>query len=155
MARTGSLTPTLTRALPEIRDELRSRGQRWTPQRRLILEVLEETSGHVTGSELVERCRARDPDVTPSTVYRTLDVLERLGYLNHSHSSRGREEYHVLPEAEHAHLECRNCGRVVELSSAEAGRLTRAVERRHEFAIDVGHMTMVGLCAECLRSAAE
>ena len=68
-----------------VRDELRARGLRWTPQRRLILDVLEATNGHITGSELVERCRARDPDTTPSTVYRTLDVLEELGYIRHSH----------------------------------------------------------------------
>ena len=80
-----------------IRDDLRSRGLRWTPQRRLILDVLEATNGHITGSELVERCRERDPDTTPSTVYRTLDVLEELGYIRHSHSAAGREEFHVLP----------------------------------------------------------
>src|SRR5262245_4336732 len=99
----------------EIREQLRARGLRWTPQRRLILEVLRETQGHVTGSELVERCRARDPDTTPSTVYRTLDVLEELGYVNHSHSAAGREEFHVLPATEHAHLQCRDCGQTWEL----------------------------------------
>ena len=81
----------------DVRDELRSRGLRWTPQRRLILEVLSATEGHITGSELIERCKARDPETTPSTVYRTLDVLEALGYVSHSHSAAGREEFHVLP----------------------------------------------------------
>ena len=145
----ASLPHTLAEAVPEIRAELRSRGQRWTPQRRLILQVLEQTSGHVTGSELVERCREREPDVTPSTVYRTLDVLEQLGYVSHSHSARGREEYHVLPKAEHAHLECRNCGRTLELSRAEADEITQVVEHRHGFVADLGHMTIVGLCAVC------
>ena len=58
-----------------------------------------ETEGHVTGAELVERCRRRDPATTPSTVYRTLDVLEELGIVRHGHGPDGREEYHVLPEA--------------------------------------------------------
>lgn len=139
--------------MPEIRNELRLRGQRWTPQRRMILEVLEETSGHVTGSELIDRCRERDPDVTPSTVYRTLDVLERLGYLSHSHSASGREEYHVLPAAEHAHLECRSCGATVELPTDDAALLMERVEARFGFVADVGHMTIVGLCSACARSA--
>jgi Fe2+ or Zn2+ uptake regulation protein len=52
----------------------------------------------VTGSEIVDRCRERDPETTPSTVYRTLDVLEELGYVHHSHGVDGREEFHVLPE---------------------------------------------------------
>lgn len=145
----ASPAATLSAALPEIRDELRSRGQRWTPQRRLILEVLEATRGHVTGSELVEKCRRRDPDTTPSTVYRTLDVLERLGYVSHSHSASGREEYHVLPEREHAHLECRSCGGQWELDERDAANVTAAVERRSGFVADVGHMTIVGECAEC------
>jgi Fur family ferric uptake transcriptional regulator len=138
----------------EIRDRLRSHGLRWTPQRRLILEVLEETPGHVTGSELVDRCRARDPDTTPSTVYRTLDVLEELGYLSHSHSAAGREEFHVLPEAEHAHLQCRVCDGVWELDAAEARRITAPLRREHGFLADLGHLTISGTCASCTSAAA-
>jgi Fur family ferric uptake transcriptional regulator len=133
----------------EIRDRVRAHGLRWTPQRRLILEVLEETHGHVTGSELVDRCRERDPDTTPSTVYRTLDVLEELGYLSHSHSAAGREEFHVLPEAEHAHLQCRGCGETWELQADEARRITAPLRTRHGFLADLGHLTISGLCAGC------
>jgi len=133
----------------EIRERVRAHGLRWTPQRRLILEVLEETHGHVTGSELVDRCRERDPDTTPSTVYRTLDVLEELGYLSHSHSAAGREEFHVLPEAEHAHLQCRGCGETWELQADEARRITAPLRTRHGFLADLGHLTISGLCAGC------
>jgi Fur family transcriptional regulator, ferric uptake regulator len=133
----------------EIRGQLRSRGLRWTPQRRLILEVLEETRGHVTGSTLVDRCRERDPDTTPSTVYRTLDVLEDLGYLSHSHSAAGREEFHVLPEAEHAHLQCRMCDQTWELDSRQVRAITRPLAREHGFLADVGHLTISGTCREC------
>ena len=62
-------------AWANVREELRARGMRWTPQRRQILAVLESTDGHITGSELLERCRVLDPATTPSTVYRTMDVL--------------------------------------------------------------------------------
>ena len=92
-----------------IREALHERGLRWTPQRRALLEVLAETDGHVTGAELVERCRAIDPATIPSTVYRTLDVLEEIGFVSHSHASDGREQFHVLPVIEHGHLECRRC----------------------------------------------
>lgn len=133
----------------QIRDQIRSRGLRWTPQRRLILEVLEETKGHITGSELVERCRERDSDTTPSTVYRTLGVLEELGVVSHSHSAAGREEFHVLPEAEHAHLQCRSCGQTWELDAEAAAAVVLPVERRFGFTADVGHLTISGRCAEC------
>ena len=134
-----------------IRDVIRARGLRWTTQRMLILEVLEEAEGHVTGSELVERCRERDPGTTPSTVYRTLDVLEELGYLSHSHAASGREEFHVLPVAEHAHLECRMCGETWELDAEEAASVVAPVARRHGFVADVGHLTILGRCAACAR----
>jgi Fur family transcriptional regulator, ferric uptake regulator len=146
--------PLTSEAWSRVRDELRSRGMRWTPQRRRILEVLEATEGHVTGSELVERCREADPDTTPSTVYRTLDVLEELGYLSHSHSAAGREEFHVLPKAEHAHLQCRVCGTTWELEAAEASELVEPVRQRRGFRADVGHLTILGRCAGCLESGA-
>lgn len=138
-----------------VRDQLRARGLRWTPQRRLILDVIAAAEGHVTGSEVVERCRARDPDTTPSTVYRTLDVLEELGYLAHSHAADGREEYHVLPTAEHAHLHCASCGGAWELPAGEVAGLARDLRRRHGFSVDVAHLTIAGQCRACREAAAQ
>jgi len=149
MARAAASSDPVVDVWIQIRDELHSRGLRWTPQRRLILEALEATKGHITGSELVERCRERDPDTTPSTVYRTLGVLEELGYLSHSHSAAGREEYHVLPEAEHAHLQCRSCGQTWELDAAAAASVVRPIQRRFGFRADVSHLTIAGRCADC------
>ena len=112
-----------------ISARLRASGLRWTPQRRLLLEVLEGTSGHITGAELVERCRAIDPAVIPSTVYRTLDVLEDIGIVRHAHGVDGREEFHVLPMTDHGHLYCTNCHGAWEVGSDEAGPLLEAIER--------------------------
>ena len=88
---------------PETRETLASRlqaavqgrGQRWTEQRQLIADVLAASDGHATGAELVERVRAADPSATPSTVYRTLDLLEELGFATHHHGPDGRETYHL------------------------------------------------------------
>jgi Fur family transcriptional regulator, ferric uptake regulator len=134
-----------------IPDRLRSLGLRWTPQRRILVEVLATTDGHVTGAELVERCRAVDPDTIPSTVYRTLDVLEELGIVRHSHGADGREEFHVLPAAEHAHLYCRRCGGSWELSTEDpaVAATVDSFEAARGFAVDVSHLSMTGLCASC------
>lgn len=141
--------------LEATRDRLRSRGMRWTPQRKAILDVLAGTDGHVTGAELVERCRERDPDTTPSTVYRTLDVLEDLGLVRHSHGRDGREEFHVLPVEEHGHLICEACGETSEIDSADAGRLVEAIERRSGYQVNLSHLAVAGLCAGCTAEAAE
>jgi Fur family transcriptional regulator, ferric uptake regulator len=132
-----------------VRERLRAEGMRWTPQRRILIEVLSSTDGHVTGAELVERCRERDPSTIPSTVYRTLDVLEELGFVSHSHAADGREEYHVLPDAEHGHLHCVACGRTWEIPSTEATSLLRGLERARGFAIDVTHLSIAGQCRDC------
>ena len=51
----------------DVRERLHDRGLRWTPQRRQLVEVLAQTDGHITGAELVERCREQNPETTPST----------------------------------------------------------------------------------------
>jgi Fur family ferric uptake transcriptional regulator len=137
-----------------VRDRLRARGLRWTPQRRVLIDVLAGSTGHVTGSELIERCRAIDPATIPSTVYRTLDVLEELGLVRHGHGPDGREEFHVLPDAEHGHLHCESCGRTWEIGEKEASGIVGAIERRRGFAVDLSHVTIVGRCADCQRSDA-
>jgi Fur family transcriptional regulator, ferric uptake regulator len=133
----------------DVHAQLRSHGLRWTPQRRSVIEVLAESRGHVTGAEIVERCRARDADTTPSTVYRTLDVLEELGYLRHSHGADGREEYHVLPDSVHAHLHCEGCGGTWEIEPGEARQLVEALEGSRAFTVDLGHLTITGRCGDC------
>jgi Fur family transcriptional regulator, ferric uptake regulator len=136
-------------AIAGARAELHAHGMRWTPQRRLLVEILLATRGHVTGTELVERCRRLDPETTPSTVYRTLDALEEIGLVRHSHGSDGREEYHVLPTAEHGHLRCEDCGATWEIDAEEASQLMRTLAESRGFALNLSHLTIVGRCAGC------
>ena len=117
-----------------------------------LIEVLSKTDGHMTGSELVERCREIDPRTIPSTVYRTLDVLEELGLLSHSHAADGREEFHVLPAAIHGHLHCISCGTTWEIEADEAAGLVESLERRRGFAVDVTHLSIAGRCTDCTAS---
>ena len=133
----------------EVPARLRARGLRWTPQRRVLLRVLAGVDGHVTGAELVEGCRAIDPSTTPSTVYRTLDVLEELGIVSHSHGPGGRQEFHVGPVADHAHLVCGSCGSRRELTRNEVQPLADDVLLRHGFEVDIEHLTIEGRCADC------
>jgi Fur family ferric uptake transcriptional regulator len=132
-----------------VRQRLHDRGLRWTPQRRALVSVLAETEGHVTGAELVERCRRRDPATIPSTVYRTLDVLEELGVVRHAHGPNGREEYHVLPGAVHGHLHCNACGASWEISADEAASIVGSLDAERGFEVDLSHVTIVGRCRAC------
>jgi Fur family transcriptional regulator, ferric uptake regulator len=138
--------PTGWRLVP---DRLHARGLRWTSQRRTLVEVLSRTTGHVTGAELVERCRAVDPATTPSTVYRTLDVLEDLGYVSHHHGIDGREEFHVIPVVAHGHLHCRSCGGSWQIEPDEADAIAALFDRERSFAVDPSHVAITGRCVSC------
>jgi Fur family ferric uptake transcriptional regulator len=134
---------------PDVRSALRAMGLRWTPQRRRLVEVLQATDGHVTGAELVDRLRAVDPETTPSTVYRTLRVLEELGVVQHAHGADGREEFHVRPAEAHGHLHCSECGESWEISPADAAATVREFRDRLRFEIDLSHLSVGGRCASC------
>ena len=146
-ATSRSATPEVT--WDEVRERLHGRGLRWTPQRRLLVDVLSDTDGHITGAELVERCREQDPETTPSTVYRTLGVLEDIGLIRHAHGLDGREEFHVRPAREHGHMHCSVCQQAWEIGADDVGGLLRDFERERGFKVDLGHLSVVGICREC------
>lgn len=135
------------RSLP---DRLRARGLRWTSQREAVVSVLATSDGHVTGSEIVERCRTIDATTIPSTVYRTLDALEELGVVRHGHGADGREEYHVQPAVEHGHRYCVLCGQHwdIEPGTRAAAAISSAFAEEG-FDVDLSHVTVVGSCADC------
>jgi Fur family ferric uptake transcriptional regulator len=137
-----------------VRQQLRQRGLRWTPQRRAVAEVLAGSEGHVTGAELIERCRAIDPSTIPSTVYRTLDVFEELGLVRHGHGADGREEFHIGPEGEHGHLYCASCGGRWEIRAALALAILKTLRGADGFEVDLSHVTVVGRCQACAAAAA-
>jgi Fur family ferric uptake transcriptional regulator len=143
--------------LPEpwasVRQRLRERGLRWTPQRRAVVEALAGSDGHITGAELLDRCRAIDPATIPSTVYRTLDVLEELGLVQHGHGAEGGEEYHVGPEALHGHLHCATCGGRWEIRAEAAHAIVDGLRSSDGFEVDLSHVTVVGRCADCAAAA--
>jgi Fur family ferric uptake transcriptional regulator len=139
---------------PRVATLLRERGLRWTPQRQVVVDVLRETRGHVTGAEILSRCRARQPGTTPSTVYRTLDVLEQIGLVRHGHAADGREEYHVHPAEEHGHRYCERCGASWEIADDEAAAIRRAFRAADGFEVDISHVTIVGRCRACARASA-
>lgn len=134
-----------------VRDRFRERGLRWTPQRRAVVEALTAIDGHVTGAALIERCRMIDAGTTPSTVYRTLDVLEELGLVRHGHAPDGHEEFHVGPEPEHGHISCATCGGRWEIRAGEADGILAAFVAVDGFEVDLSHVTIVGRCADCVR----
>jgi Fur family transcriptional regulator, ferric uptake regulator len=129
-------------------DTLRAGGYRVTPQRQLVLEAVARLE-HATPEEICGEVRQTARGVNVSTVYRTLELLEQLGLVKHTHIHHGAPSYHVADDAGHVHLVCRQCEQVIQVDQAAVGPLVAALERSHGFQTDVGHLTVFGVCASC------
>jgi Fur family transcriptional regulator, ferric uptake regulator len=134
----------------EVMELLRSRGLRMTPQRRAIVFEVMRTQGHIAPADVARKVQGEMPGVNASTVYRTLDLLEEVGVLSHTHLESGAE-YHRRAESQHVHLTCSRCGAEDSLSLAEAKRLHDLVKKHHGFEPDLTHFAISGLCAGCQR----
>jgi Fur family ferric uptake transcriptional regulator len=132
--------------MADIRERLREQGFRLTPQRRRILEAVDEL-GHATPDEVA--AAVKQHGINLSTVYRNLEVLERLGLVKHAHLSDRAPTYHSVVGHEHFHLVCRHCQRVISVDPAVLDPLATALAQGHGFVVDVGHLTVFGTCAEC------
>lgn len=129
---------------------LRSEGYRLTPQRQLVLEAV-RALGHATPDDVLRRVQERASGVNASTVYRTLEVLEKTGLVSHAHLGHGAPTYHPTTTPAHVHLVCRSCSRVGEVDPHLADAFATALDEAEGFAIDVRHLTAFGKCAECRR----
>jgi Fur family ferric uptake transcriptional regulator len=132
----------------ELQEQLRSRGYRLTPQRELVLEAV-SALGHATPEDAFSWVRERSAAVNISTVYRTLELLEELGLVKHTHLTHGAPTYHASAAPEHVHLVCRPCGNVIELEPDVVRSLVETLRSDVGFAADVGHLTVFGTCASC------
>ena len=134
--------------LDRILHLLRERGGRITSARRALVSALLSADRHVTADDLAEEVQRSHPDVHRSTIYRTLDALERLGVVDHVHLGHGRAVYHLADEV-HQHLVCERCGGVTEVPDALFDDLAGALRARYGFTLRSNHFAVLGRCAAC------
>ncbi len=132
-------------------DALRAAGGRITGGRRAIVTaVLSGDDHHVTADDLAGRLQRDNPSLAVSTVYRTLEALEEIGFVTRVDLGQGRAVYHPIDHRHH-HLVCTMCGALAELGDDSVGAFARRVEQRTGF--DLGeHLTLYGTCADCTRA---
>lgn len=142
------LVGTTIERVDTLRRTLHERGLRMTPQRQLVLDAVAEL-GHATPERICAAVRRFAPAVNITTVYRTLDLLERLGVIRHTHLGHGAPSYSVR-EHEHVHLVCHWCGEVSEAPVALLEELRRQLRARAGFQLDASHVALSGACAACV-----
>jgi Fur family ferric uptake transcriptional regulator len=134
-----------------LAEQLRARGLRLTTQRAGVLAAvsgLEHATPEAIGARLREEAGPGGSAPDTSTIYRTLELLESLGLVWHTHLGRGAPVYHAA-ERPHLHVVCSSCG---EITSAAPDLLDEAAERLAAdlgFTVDVGHVALSGTCRAC------
>lgn len=128
---------------------LKKAGHRPTPQRLMILSAVRDTKGHLTATEILERVRNSYQFIDPSTVYRTLDVLKRMGLISETHMGNGKSTYEWRDNKTHHHLVCRACECLTLLDDKLLEGLRSNIQETYGFDADIDHMAFLGLCKQC------
>jgi Fur family ferric uptake transcriptional regulator len=127
---------------------LRAKGYRLTPARQFVLQAV-TTLRHGTPDEIYAEVRRTADGINISTVYRTLELLEELELVSHTHLGHGAPTYHAATDEVHLHLVCRVCGGVSETDVAAADELVARLRDEHGFQTDVQHFAIFGTCTGC------
>lgn len=138
-----------------LRDYLRSRNLRMTPERRWVLQGVLSRDGHFDAEELLAFLHKRHMPVSRATLYRTLDHLTASGLVKKHAFGRGHALFeHAYERQHHDHLICDRCGDVDEFVNDEIERLQDDVCRQHGFLATNHVMQIFGICRRCRASEA-
>ncbi len=135
-----------------IQDSLRERGVRLTRQRRLLLELIDQSGLHLDAEGLYQMAKEKDPKLNRVTVYRTLKLLKEGGLVDEldlAHFQGDQHYYETRLKQEHAHIICLRCGRVEEFFGKELQDLRAQVQSQFGFEIVFARTEVGGYCAHC------
>ena len=127
---------------------LKEKGLRMTKPRRLILDCIHERGDHLTAEDILEYVRKQYPKVNKSTVYRTLQLLEKNDCVFTTMSS-DRTLYHHAEEKHHYHLVCKQCGKIIECEEDIFSPVNWVLTGKYGFKPELEHVTISGVCEAC------
>ena len=133
----------------DIAGKLSKQGYRLTPQRLMVLSAIENSDSHISAEEIYVQIVAKYPNVNISTVYRTMELLKRLGLVTETDLGEGRVRYHPAEKGHHHHLVCRECGAIIDLDESLLATLRSALLREYKFNADLRHLAILGRCVNC------
>jgi len=140
------------------KEALKDHCARWTGARQEVFDVLVKTEQHLSAQDIHHQCQAANSDIGLTTIYRTLDLLDKAGLVRKVHSGDGRVRFEYRRSAHadhHHHLMCSGCGQILnyrdfEQEELELVRRTEDVlARKHGYLIRDHNIEFIGLCPEC------
>ena len=116
--------------VPTLEEQCAQKGMRMTDQRRVIAQVMEQADDHPDVEELYRRASARDPRISLSTVYRTLNLFEESGLVTKHDFKDGRARFEPIPDEHHDHLIDIRTGKVIEFRNEEIEAIQELIAKR-------------------------
>ncbi len=133
----------------DMLDKLNELGYRLTPQRMMIVAAIENSDNHISAGEIYSQVVAKYPNVNMSTIYRTLELLKRVGLVTETDLGGGRVRYHPVDKGRHHHLVCQECGAIIDLDESVLAPFKNTLLREYNFIADLKHLAIFGRCAKC------
>ncbi len=139
----------------ELSQLLKEKGYRITSQRKAVLDiVLEHTGQHLSSQEIYDLVKKKYPDVGVATVYRTLPILEELGFIYAVDFEDGCLRYELQKEGQqhrHHHLLCEKCGMITEVKDDLLDEIEAKIYKNYGFTIKDHKVKFYGICSDCNR----
>jgi Fur family ferric uptake transcriptional regulator len=142
----------VTEPLGRLQRELKNRRIRLTRQRQALLQVMEGAPQHLDADEILALAQKIDPAITRVTVYRTLEMLKKLGLIDELdllHLRGHRHFYESHGPRDHIHVACMRCGKVREFESQLYEDLKKQISLDCDIEITISRTEVGGLCAAC------
>ena len=119
-----------------------------TPQRRVVLQVIQESDNHLTANEIFEVARRLRPSISFATVYNSLHYLKHAGLIHEISFGNGASRYDRVTDR-HDHAICTCCGKLVDFDLTATAELLHAAARKSKFKPESIHLTLRGQCPDC------
>ncbi len=138
-----------------MRELLKARGLKATPQRELILRSFFEAGAHVSVDELYAQVRRKDRTVGYATVWRNLKLACQIGIAQEVNLGDGVTRYDRVTFEPHGHLYCLGCKRLIEFTSNDVTEHLKEQAEAVGFRTEGFRVEIQGYCRECRERRAE
>lgn len=134
----------------EVMKQLKDKGYRITPQRRVIIEKIVHTAGLLTAAEIWNLVRQEYNDIGLDTIYRNISMLTEMGILIPI-SGTGKEStrYELAHANHHHHVVCVKCGEAVCIDYCPINQEFIEMLRMNGYELIRHNVELLGLCSDC------
>ena len=132
--------------MPEtIEEKCLSKGVKLTDQRKVIAQVMSQSTDHPDVDELYNRVSKIDGKISIATVYRTVKLLEEAGILAKHDFKGGKARYEAKIESHHDHLIDVKTGEIIEFVDEEIEMLQKKVAEKYGYTLVDHKLELYGI----------